>query len=105
MTAQQDQRVPTCIHDYVTYHMPTPKPTPRPNQKVIHFVGQSPPRRSIRTQLSLYNRANSAMLVKQDSLYEFISNAMAAPKIFIPRNIKSAKLAIDRTPIDLQEFC
>ena len=45
------QRVPAGIHKYVTYHIPTPKPTPKPNKRFINLIAPCLPRISNRTQL------------------------------------------------------
>lgn len=70
-------------------------PVPRP----------APPRRSPRINLPSYNRANAAIFVCQEALYEYLAHALEAPKIFTPDSLKAATLNVPDGNIDLQEFC
>ena len=70
--------------------VPVPRPTPR---------------RSPRINLPSYQRANSAIFTCQEALYEFLTHAMEAPKIFTPDTLTAATLSVPEGNIDLQEFC
>ena len=65
----------------------------------------APPRRSPRSALPRFNRANAAIFCKQEALYEFIAHALEAPKIFTPHSLETATLSVPEGSIDLQEFC
>ncbi len=65
----------------------------------------APPRRSPRSALPRFNRANAAIFCKQEALYEFIAHALEAPKIFTPHSLEAATLSVPEGSIDLQEFC
>jgi len=53
----------------------------------------APPRRSPRTSLPQFQRANAAIFANQKAIYEVLAHAMEAPKIFTPNCLKAAKLS------------